>query len=277
VKGYLMILSLPVGNSGRDALVTALECAQEAGKILLRSLRGRSQVWAKGRRNFVTAADVEAQEAVLALIRQEFPTHAILAEEGEGVKSPEGAEWVWVIDPLDGTHNFSRAIPHFCFNIALCHRGAPLLAVTYDPLRGERFVALAGEGGELNGAKLQVGTPLSLSESLIGFDLGYDDEKAFRLLQEVIGLWPNVLGLRLMGSAALGLAYAACGRLDVYVHCNVLPWDVCAGILLVQEAGGLALDWEGRPAHLHSSKIVAGAPRAVRELVARLQAAQEPM
>jgi len=260
---------LPTGTSGRDALAVARACARRAGEILRQGFGGRHAVRAKGRRDFVTATDVAAEREAIGIIRAEFPGHRVVSEEEGAAPAPAHGPWSWVIDPLDGTHNYSRAIPHFCFSLALCREGEPVLAVIYNPLLEEEFVALRGSGATLNGHPLRASDAPSLAQALLGLDLGYDDEKAARLLREVVGLWPQMLGIRLMGSAALGLAYAACGRLDLYVHCNLKPWDVAAGILLVREAGGLALDWNGRPAEVGSGRVVAGAPAAVRDFLAR--------
>ncbi len=260
---------LPRGASGRDALAVARACAHRAGEILRQGFGGRHAVQAKGRRDFVTAADMAAEREAVRILQAEFPHHWVVSEETAGMPPPAECPWAWVIDPLDGTHNYSRAIPYFCFSLALCWRQEPVLALTYNPLLEEEFLALRGGGATLNGQPVQASQAPSVAQSLLGLDLGYDDEKAGGLLRKVVGLWPQLLGVRLMGSAALGLAYAACGRLDLYVHCNLKPWDVAAGILLVREAGGLALDWDGRPATMASGQVVAGAPAAVRDLLAR--------
>jgi myo-inositol-1(or 4)-monophosphatase len=262
-----MAVQLPLAASGRTALQVAQECAQAAGRILSQRFGPRHQVVAKGRRDFVTEADVLAERETLRRLAQEFPRHAVLSEETAGTGDVAG--WAWVVDPLDGTHNYSRGIPHFCYSIALCHDGRPLLALTYAPLLGEEFLALAGQGCFLNGQRARVSGAGSVSQSLIGIDLGYDDARAAHLLDTMRSLWPDMMGFRLMGSAALGLAYAACGRFDLYLHHNLKPWDVAAGILLVQEAGGLIVDRDGGPAGLDSQGVIAGAEGAVRDLLQR--------
>ncbi|GBD12227.1 Inositol-1-monophosphatase [bacterium HR24] len=260
--------ALPVSASGKSALDVARECAQAAGRILCERFGPRQAVRAKGRRDFVTEADVLAERETLRLLAREFPGHAVLSEETAG-STPAGDGWAWVVDPLDGTHNYSRGIPHFCYSIALCRDGRPLLALTYAPLLGEEFLAVAGQGCSVNGQPARVSGAESVSQSLIGIDLGYDDARASHLLDTMRSLWPDMMGFRLMGSAALGLAYAACGRFDIYVHHNLKPWDVAAGILLVEEAGGLILDRDGGPARLDSQGVIAGSPGAVQDLMAR--------
>jgi myo-inositol-1(or 4)-monophosphatase len=258
-----------VSRSGSSALEVARRCAERAGQLLRERFGSQQEVRAKGRRDFVTEADLLVQRETLELLQREYPDCPVLAEEATSAPPPLDEGWLWVVDPLDGTTNFSRGIPHFCFSIALCWDGRPVLALTYQPIAGEEFVAQRGQGTLLNGAPVRASTSPGMATSFLGLDLGYDDERAARLLDFVRSLWPRFLGFRLMGSAALGLAYAACGRLDVYLHCHLKPWDVAAGILLVEEAGGLALDWRGAPARIDSEAVVVGAPGAVREVVAR--------
>jgi len=262
---------LPRGKSGQDALAVARACAHRAGQILRQRFGARHQVQAKGRRDFVTQADVDVEREVVAILCDEFPHHRVISEETAASPPQQDDIWCWVVDPLDGTHNFSRAIPHVSFSLALYQRGEPILALTFDPLLGEEFVALRGGGAMINGGPLRVSDASSVAWSLVGLDLGYDDEAAARLLRRVVDLWPHMLGIRLLGSAALGLAYAACGRLDLYVHCNLKPWDVAAGILLVEEAGGLVVEWDGKPATLATTRVVAGAPQAVQDFLRHVQ------
>ncbi|HXG42772.1 MAG TPA: inositol monophosphatase family protein [Dehalococcoidia bacterium] len=263
-----MSVDLPIAASGRTALEVARECARAAGRILTERFGPRQEVTAKGRRDFVTEADVLAERETLRLLSAEFPDHSVVSEETSASTRP-GEGWTWLVDPLDGTHNYSRGIPHFCYSIALCWGGMPLLALTYAPLLGEEFVAVAGQGCSLNGQRTTASRAGSVSEALIGIDLGYDDVRAAHLLDTMRSLWPDMMGFRLMGSAALGLAYVACGRFDLYVHHNLKPWDVAAGILLVREAGGIIVDRDGGPARLDSQGVIAGAEGAVEDLLLR--------
>jgi myo-inositol-1(or 4)-monophosphatase len=231
---------------------------------------GRPQdVRVKGRGNLVTAADLASERAIRAILAAEYPDHSILSEEtGSKVGRPvgpataRGEEWMWVVDPLDGTHNYTRGIPFFCINIALCYREEPLVALTYEPVRGEEFWAQKGEGAFVNGERMQASQRESVQASLVAVGLGYDDRRAGHMLALLHELWPGVQGARIMGSAALGLAYAACGRFDLAVHHVLFPWDIAAGILLVREAGGAITDRDGGPVSIRSEGAIAGAPGA---------------
>ena len=257
---------LPISAIGRSAEDVARLCAQEAGRIIMAHFGRHEQMVAKGRGNFVTEADLAAEHAVLGLLRREYPQHAILSEETED-ESIKTEGWLWVVDPLDGTHNFSQGIPYFAFNIALCWEGAPVLGLTYAPATGEEFLARKGGGLTLNGEQARVSSTPSLKQSLLGIDLGYDDQRAARLISLLAELWPGMQSVRVMGSAAMGLAYAACGRFDLFVHHFLYPWDVAAGILLVREAGGVIVDRDGGAVSIHSQGVVAGAPGVVAEFL----------
>ncbi len=259
---------LPTSASGQSAGEVARLCAREAGRIIMAHFGRHEQMVAKGRGNFVTEADLAAEQAVLDLLRQEYPDHAVLSEEtaSEGVDAPE-AEWLWVVDPLDGTHNFSQGIPYFAFNIALCRRGEPLLGLTCAPATGEEFFARKGGGLTVNGEPARVSATAKLKDSVLGMDLGYDDRRAAMLISLLAALWPGMQSVRVMGSAALGLAYAACCRYDLFVHHFLYPWDIAAGIVLVQEGGGAVVNREGGPIDLRSEGVVAGAPGAVEDFL----------
>ena len=172
-----------------------------------------------------------------------------------------------MVDPLDGTHNFSQGIPYFCVSIALCYGSEPLLGLTFDPVRGEEFLASRGGGLTVNGQPARSSTAPSLKASVLGADLGYDDRRAAQMLGLLQEVWPGVQSVRIPGSAALGLAYAACGRFDLFLHHMLYPWDVAAGIVLVAEGGGAIHDRDGGPIGLHSQGVVAGAPAAVAEFL----------
>jgi myo-inositol-1(or 4)-monophosphatase len=226
----------------------------------------RQETRSKGRGNFVTDTDLAVETAVLERLRSEYPDHAVLSEEtAQEVDASRG--WAWVVDPIDGTHNYSQGIPHFCFTIALCHGGEPVLGLTQAPATGDEFFATKGVGLLVNGEPGSVSTTPSLAASALGVDLGYDDERAARLLDLIREIWPRVQAVRLMGSAALGLAYGASGRFDVYVHAFLYPWDAAAGIILVQEGGGVISEPDGGAARIYSERLVAGAPGPVRDFL----------
>jgi myo-inositol-1(or 4)-monophosphatase len=226
----------------------------------------RRETRSKGRGNFVTETDLAVETAVLDLLRAEFPEHGVLSEEAaREVDANKG--WAWIVDPIDGTHNYSQGIPHFCFTIALCHDGEPVLGLTRNPATRDEFFAVGGSGLLVNGVPASASDTPSLADSVLGVDLGYDDERAARLLEMLRRIWPGMQAVRVMGSAALGLAYAACGRFDVFVHHRLYPWDCAAGILFVREAGGLVVEPDGGEARIYSERLVAGAPGVVQELL----------
>ena len=250
-------LALPKGASGREALTVARVCGVTAGEILrrnFRSVEGR-RVEFKGERNPVTATDVAVEEATVAILQREFPGHAILGEE-RGGEPAEG--WLWVIDPLDGTRNFASGAPHFAFNLALCYDQRPVLGVTVDPLRNEEFLGVWGRGATVNGRPLRVGQHATLAEGVVSTGMGYDNAAGKPLLALLHELWPGMQTIRISGSAALDLAYIAAGRFDLFVHFGLYAWDLAAGVVLIEEAGGTITDGEGKPVTLMSKRVVAG-------------------
>jgi myo-inositol-1(or 4)-monophosphatase len=262
------VIELPQSTGGQTAEQVVRECAQEASRIITARYGNREDTLGKGRGNFVTQTDLAVHNAVLDILRRDYPDHGVLSEEAPGGEGSGGqGGWLWVVDPIDGTHNFSQGVPHFCFTIALCFDGEPVLGLTRAPVTGEEFFARKGGGLLVNGEPASISATPSLAESILGVDLGYDDERAAKLISLLAGVWPGVQAVRVMGSAALGLAFAACGRFDVYVHHFLYPWDSAAGILLVQEGGGLVLDRDGGPATISGDAIVAGAPGVVHDFL----------
>jgi fructose-1,6-bisphosphatase/inositol monophosphatase family enzyme len=221
----------------------------------------------KGRGNFLTEIDLAVERAAIETLRAEYPEHRVLSEETSAEVEDWDQGWLWVIDPIDGTHNYVKGNPNFCFNIALCHDGEPLLGLTYAPVADEEYFAVQGGGLTINRKQARVSEAASIQESVWGMDLGYDDGRAAKLLRVVTEVWPNVQALRLLGSAALGIAFAASGRYDLFVHQKLSPWDLAAGIVLVREGGGEIVNHDGGPVTIGSEGIVAGAPGVVREFV----------
>lgn len=247
---------LPVSASGLSAIEVARQCAR-AARGIIRDAYGRSAVTTiKGRGNIATEADSAVEAEVTRILRREFPSHAVLSEETAASTRSDG--WMWVCDPIDGTTNFSRGIPHFAFSIALCHDSKPVVALTDHPLLEDEFAAVAGQGATLNGAPMRMGEAKTIREAVVAFDLGYDDGRGTRQLQTALHLWPGMQALRITGSAALGFAYAAAGRWDLYVHLKLEAWDIAAGILLVREAGGVVTARDGSDATLFSETAIAG-------------------
>jgi len=213
----------------------------------------------EGWNNLVTDADHAAEEAILERLNAAFPTHAIVAEESGMHAGTSG--YAWYIDPLDGTRNFASGVSQICVNLALKHGDTIVLGLTYDPVRDELLRAVEGGGAYLDGQPVAVGVQTTLRECLLGCDMGYKDAEGKMLLRMLADLWPNVQSVRMMGSAALGVAYVAAGRFDLYVHHYVQPWDIAPGLLLVREAGGIATDLRGADAIPESGCIVAASPR----------------
>ena len=250
--------SLPATADGRSALDVALEAARAAGEIIRGGWDSDLQITFKGRTDIVTDIDVAAENKVLEILTTAFPDFSILAEESQPVEGE--SPYRWVVDPLDGTRNYAMGVPHFCTVVALAQGPAIVLGITYDPVRDEIFAAQAGAGAQINGEPMSVSaTPDVLGASLC-FDMGYVDEKAGLALDMLRHIWPNVQSFRLMGSAALGIAYAAAGRVDLYFHHSLSPWDIASGLLLVREAGGVIVDRQGATADLRTSSIIAANP-----------------
>ncbi len=248
--------ALPRAASGRTALEVARDGAQEAGTLALARFRQPQEVGVKGRGNLVTETDLEVEKNLTEELTREFPEHRVLSEETAA--DTDTAGWVWVIDPIDGTRNFVSGIPFFCVNIALCHDGLPVLAVTHDPNHGETFWAVRGGGAWVNDQPVRASDEPTVQASVLGVDLGYDDQRGQAMLQLVRLLHPGLQCVRTPGSAALGLAYSACARFGLFIHNDLAPWDVAAALLLVPEAGGTITDRDGKPATLRSRAVVAG-------------------
>ena len=247
---------LPLSRSGRPALEVAQQAAGLAGQIIRDRFATAKDIRFKGRADIVTDVDLSAEKAVLELLREEFPDFGVLAEESAPIESNSG--YTWVVDPLDGTRNYAMGIPHFCTVVALAQGRDIVLGITYDPVREESFVAQVGKGARLNDDPISVSDTSEVLNASLCFDMGYVDEKAGMALDMLRSVWPNVQSLRLMGSAALGIAYAAAGRVDLYFHHALSPWDIASGLLLVKEAGGIVVDRRNNTADLRTPSIIAG-------------------
>ena len=249
-----MLSSAVVSDSFRDVAVAA---ARRAGALLHAQLGAAHRVSHKGTPvNLVTEMDRAAEALIIEAIRSRFPNHAILAEESGQL---EGApRYRWIVDPLDGTTNYAHGLPHYGVSIALEVDGRPALGVVYDPSRDECFVAERGRGGFLNGAPIHVSGAGHLNESLLCTGYGYDIREARdNNLAEHAALALRCQSVRETGSAVLDLAAVAAGRLDAYWELRLGPWDVAAGMVLVEEAGGRVTDPAGAPVDLNAPAVVA--------------------
>jgi myo-inositol-1(or 4)-monophosphatase len=258
---------LPVAADGRSAFQVAEQAVRAAAEPIVTNLPQMAlpadqrivQVFHKdGWNNLVTDVDRAAEDALLAVITNAFPTDAIVAEESGSRAGTSG--YSWIVDPLDGTRNFASANPHVCVNLALTHGDRLVLGLTYDPFREELFHAIEGGGAFLNGERISVSEQDDLRECVLGTDMGYLGDEGKLMLNMLSELWPGVQSVRMAGSAALGVAYAAAGRFELYVHHYVQPWDIAPGLLLVREAGGMATDLRGAYGMPASGCIIAAAP-----------------
>jgi myo-inositol-1(or 4)-monophosphatase len=245
----------------------AVRAARSAGNVIIRNL-GKLDTLAihtKDRNDFVTEVDRQAEQEIIYILRKAFPGHGILAEES-GLQ--EGDEYQWIIDPLDGTTNFLHGFPQFAVSIALRHKGRLEHGVIYDPLRQEIFSASRGDGAMLNDQRLRVTKRKTLEGALLGTGFPFKSQQHLEVYLEMFrALFPQTAGVRRAGSAALDLAYVAAGRLDGFWEIGLNIWDMAAGVLLIQEAGGLSGDFSGGHDHLESGNIVAGNPKLFAEIL----------
>lgn len=258
--------ALPMTGDGRSALDVALEATTTAGEIIRGGWDSDRQITFKGRADIVTDIDVAAEKAVLEILTGAFPQFGILAEESQPVAGH--SQYRWVVDPLDGTRNYAQSIPHFCTIVALAEGDDIVAGVVYDPVREETFTAAKGQGAFLNGAPISVSETTEIARSLLSFDLGYVDEKAGLAIDMLRALWPGMYSVRMMGSAGLGLAYAASGRVDLFFHHSLSPWDVAAGLVLAQEAGGRVVDRQGNKAGLFTPSVICSSPALIEGFLA---------
>jgi myo-inositol-1(or 4)-monophosphatase len=262
---------LPRSASGKTAVQVARRIAREGGGLArIANDRPKAET-SKGRGNVVTETDFAVETLVQQILEAEYPRHGFLSEETHADTKANG--WVWVLDPVDGTRNFASAIPNFCINVALCLDGVTQVGLTYDPLRREEFLAVRGRGLRVNGQPAAASTKAKVADSVVCFDTSFDDDRGRHALQTMLALWPGVQAMRIIGSAALGLAWAACGRFDLFVQPYLQPWDIVAGLLQIEEAGGRITDRDGAAAHLFSNSVLAGS-RSVHADFLRLTAGQ---
>lgn len=233
----------------------AHEVSLKAGEILARRFYEAKRISYKGVGDIVTDTDREAEAEVFAVLRQEYPDMGLLGEESAGARADMG--YVWIVDPLDGTRNFAYSVPFFSIVVGLALDGEVLVGVNYDPMRQEMFHAERGKGAFLNDDPIHVSEKSSLQDAVLGMDISYGSEGTVHGLNVITSIWPGMQTLRIMGSSALGISYAAAGRYDLYFHHGLAPWDQVAGLVLVEEAGGIITDRTGKRASLYSDGIVA--------------------
>ena len=235
----------------------AKQLAVDAGKVLVQRL-GSAQIVNKGDIDLVTEADIAAEKLIIDRIRSYYPRHSILAEEsGEAVRFEAGNEWRWIIDPLDGTTNFAHGYPCFCVSIGIERNGAMEMGVVYDPMRNELFAAERGEGTTLNDRRVRVSDIDELNRAMLCTGFPYNVRERPDFAREFAIFTMNAQAVRRDGAAAIDLAYVACGRFDGFWEHGLNPWDMAAGVLLIQEAGGLVSNYRNEPLSIYTKQVVA--------------------
>jgi myo-inositol-1(or 4)-monophosphatase len=239
-------------------LNTAVKAARKAGAIITRASHDidKLNIQSKRQNDFVSEVDHAAEDAIISVLREAYPTHGFIGEES-GPKNAD-AEFVWVIDPLDGTTNFLHGLPQYCVSIGLLHKGGLNQAVVYDPNRNELFTATKGVGAYLNDRRIRVTKTDHLGDGLVGTGFPFKEVGG---IDEYLRMFKNMTlscsGIRRPGAAALDLAWVAAGRLDGFWEIGLSPWDMAAGALLIREAGGLVGDLNGEDKFMDSGRIVA--------------------
>jgi len=249
----------------------AVKAARRAGSIINRAaLEGGFEVRAKNRNDYVTQVDRAAEQAIVDVLRRAYPDHAVLAEES-GASAGARADYRWIIDPLDGTTNFIHGFPQYCVSIALEHKGVLSQAVVYDPAKNELFTASRGRGAFLDDRRIRVSKCAQLRDALVGTGFPFKElGQIERYLRQLSTLMRESSGVRRAGAAALDLAYVAAGRLDAFWEMGLSPWDMAAGALLIQEAGGLVSALDGKDDFLARGEIAAAAPKLLPPLLTAL-------
>lgn len=228
----------------KDELAAAVDIATEAAALVLSYFGGdHVDIRAKGLGDVVTAADTASERLILSRLNARFPGDGVVGEEGADVESQSGR--TWYVDPLDGTLNFSRGLPIWCVSLALFEGDQPLFAVICDPITGETYSAQHGMGAYCNGTRMRSSAVRDLSDSVVHITVDLKDLGESAGLDDIVAVSPRVLRTRNIGSAALALAYVAAGRFDGMLHRFANAWDYAAGVLLVQEAGGVVSDLRG--------------------------------
>lgn len=249
-------------------LTNAVKAARQAGDIINFASRdlGQLKIQTKSFNDFVSEVDQAAEKTIIDTLKSAYPDHGFLGEEGGDIN--ETAENIWIIDPLDGTTNFLHSFPQYCVSIALQQKGVITQAVIYDPVHNDLFTATKGRGAFLNDKRIRVGSRIKLQEALISTGFPFREfsylDTYMDMLKDMI---KNTTGIRRPGSAALDLAYVAAGFSDGFFELNLSAWDIAAGALLVQEAGGIVGDFEGNESWLKTGNIVAANPKVFAQML----------
>jgi len=248
----------------------AIKAARSAGAIINRAALDLEvlKIGTKGPNDYVSEVDRAAEDIIIQTLLEAYPGHGILAEESGRAHGAKNSEYVWIIDPLDGTTNFLHGFPVYAVSIALAHRGVVQQAVVYDPTRNDLYFASKGRGAFCNDRRLRVSKRTRISDSLIGtgfpFRKGDNFKRYVKMFEEVM---QSCAGLRRPGAAALDLCYVAAGYYDGFFETGLNPWDVAAGSLIITEAGGLIGNFTGESDYLYQREVVAGNPKVYGQLV----------
>jgi myo-inositol-1(or 4)-monophosphatase len=239
----------------------AIQTARDAGRILADRMGRALQVSNKGDIDLVTEADLASEKLIIERIKSHYPRHAILAEEAgttEGTTYVAGeTDWRWIVDPLDGTTNYAHGYPCFCVSIALEHQGSIEIGVIYDPTRDELFAAERGQGATLNDRRIRVSEVEDLNAAMLCTGFPYNVRERPNFARDFVKFTMEAQAVRRDGSAAIDLAYLACGRFDGFWEDGLNAWDIAAGLLLIEEAGGRVTDFKGAPLDVYTPKMLA--------------------
>lgn len=260
-------------NRYRDV---AIAIARRAGRLLMEHYGKVREIEHKGRHliNLVTNVDKKSEALVVGALKRNFPTHQILSEEGLGVQGR--SPYKWIIDPLDGTTNYTHGFPFFCVSIGLEVEGKMGMGVVFAPMLKELFVAVRGKGATLNGKRIHVSKETDLSKSLLATGFPYDIREATRNNLNYFATFAKTAqAIRRAGSAALDLSYLACGRFDGFWELRLAPWDLAAATLIVEEAGGKVTNFEGKRLNLYGDDVVASNGRIHGKMAEVLRTVKE--
>ena len=251
----------------------ALRVARKAGQMMVQAIDtlDRLEVEEKSRNDYVSSIDRQSEQIIAEAVHRAYPEHAIFGEEGGQLV--EGAEYTWIIDPLDGTLNYLQGIPHFCISIGVMKGAQFEHAVVVDPLRNEEFSATRGAGAQLNGKRIRVTDRYKIEQAVLatGIPPGSIETHLPAYTASLQQFTGQCRGVRRMGSAALDLAYVAAGRTDGFWELGLSTWDIAAGVLLVREAGGFVGDWRGGDTFMKTGNIVAANPKLFKAMVQDLR------
>ena len=251
--------------------IRSCERSARAGDEVLRQWRGHITVREKGRADLVTEADLASQRLIKELVSKDFPSHSFVGEEDGTSTLDKAAEYCWIVDPLDGTTNYVHGLPGWCVSVALTHNGRPEAGCVYDVDRDICYSANRGDGAFSNGVPISTSKTDRLGDALVAVSFPAEVDRESPEIASFLELLPRVRAFRRLGSAALNLCYVATGQLDAYWTGNIKPWDVAAGVLILQEAGGVATSMYGEPHQVATTSLAAaGSVQLHHELVAQL-------